>query len=211
MLAREYEHARGGLPRKAADGFDDGVTRAQVERDGFEHREHGEHHGQQTTHHPGGVVPAGVRHPADARREEAFDARDITEIDGQVFGRRREHAHAVTDGRQGVIAHQIKTSQREYSGRDLFHQQLRAADGDDVARGHDACARNGHAIDAHATFGRGIEQPAPGHGAQARWRRALGHRVVVVGADRSRRRIKHYARPVTRLVLPAAQNDRRVE
>ena len=39
MLAREHEHARGRLPREAADRFHRGVAGLQIERDGLEQRE----------------------------------------------------------------------------------------------------------------------------------------------------------------------------
>ena len=54
----------------------------------------------------------------------------FAEIDGQVFGRRRQRAHAVAHGRQRVVALEIEASQRERARLRLFDQQLRAGDGD---------------------------------------------------------------------------------
>ncbi len=137
----------------------------------------------------------------------------LAEIDGQVFGRRREHAHAVAHGRQRVVAHQVETSQRERGRRGFFDQQLRAGDGETSPALMMRAPPTVTPLMLTRLSGDGIEQPAPGHGAQ-RWPSgglSGGGASIVVGAHGARCRIEHHARAVTRLVLRGAQHDRRVE
>ncbi len=213
VLSREHEHARGRLPGEAADGADLGVAGPEVERDGLEQREHAQHRGKHDAHGPCQVVQRVARDARGARRGGALDARHLAELDGQFFDRHHERAHAVADGRQRVGALEIEAPQGERARLRLFNQELRARDRDDVAGDDDARARHRYAIDADAAFGRGIEQPAPGHRPQRGERRRVGRcrGIVVIRAHGTRARIDDHPRAVMRLALRGAQHDRRVE
>ena len=139
----------------------------------------------------------------------------LAELDGQVFDRRRQRAHAVAHGRQRVVAFEIEAPQaRACAACASSTRSCEPAIVMHVARDDDARARHRHAVDADAAFGRGIEQPAAGHRAQGGQRRCIGgcRGIVMVRAHRhpSPDRSPRARRNATRPARCAARSSRRM-
>ena len=130
---------------------------------------------QQRAHGPGGVVPAAARTAARrARGDDAFDAGHFAEIDGQVFGRRRERC-----ARCRPPAAACRCPRDRSGAAPALRGVASSTSNCEPAMVMTSPAMtmrappHGHAVDADAALGRGIEQPASGHRAQRGQRRRI--------------------------------------
>jgi hypothetical protein len=128
VFAGKHEHARGRLPREAAERADLRVGRLQLERDGTQQREQPSTASSTAPMAHGQVVQLAARTARGARRvRRALDVGHFAQVDGQVLGRRLHVRTLSPTGGSVSVPSSSKRTQRQLARLGLFDQQLRAA------------------------------------------------------------------------------------